>query len=95
MLRQTIRGFREIGKLPTIVAQLDEGVDDLADGSLAIQDVNQILAGGGINCVANLASQRILNNAILFQKQGVNTGIGAPSSNLFACESLVNQTLQE
>lgn len=32
---------------------------------------------------------------MLFQKQGLNTGSGALSSNLFACESLVNQTLSE
>ena len=78
MLRKTIKEYKELGKLPNIPL---EDMDD--------QDV---IAGGGINS-SNFASSRGLVNTLLFQKQGVNTGTGAPSTNLFACETLVNQTL--
>ena len=91
MLRKTIKEYRELGKIPDI--QLEDPEEQ--DG-FGLRGVNQkeILATGGLNMSA-MGNQRGLNAAMLFQKQGVNTGSGAPSSNLFACESLVNQTLTE
>lgn len=88
LLRQTIKEFRDFGKIPEIIFE-DEEQD--GDGFRGMSQ-REILAAGLSTAHGN---QRGLSAAMLFQKQGLNTGSGAPSANLFACESLVNQTLTE
>lgn len=68
-LRQTIKEYREIGKLPG----------------------NQHLMSGIGPHQSFIPGQK----GPVFQKQGVLIGNGAPTSSLFACENLMNQTLSE
>lgn len=78
--------------MPDIALDDFEGQDRFGFGAVNQKD---LLGAGGLYASVAPGNLRALGSAMLFQKQGVNTASGAPSSNLFACESLVNQTLSE
>ena len=82
-LRQTIKEYKEIGKLPNNESgQSIKFPGDMANLARAPL-YNQSFANG------------VSSGGLVFQKQGAGSGNGVPTSNLSACENLVNQTLSE